>query len=114
MLSAFTQKKELPCLSYHFFNHVLFVYDAFGWTYDNRGSKIFSTFIAFLKSKDATDGTEKALVDELEALDAHLKAHVSQLTLFFEVDVPAACTTIPVHPSSTIKALHLPGYGILQ
>jgi hypothetical protein len=97
MLSAFTQKKELPCLSYHFFNHVLFVYDAFGWTYDNRGSKIFSTFIAFLKSKDATDGTEKALVDELEALDAHLKAHVSQLTLFFEVDVPAA-----LYPSSTI------------
>ncbi|CAM0957918.1 unnamed protein product [Alopecurus aequalis] len=43
--------------------------------YASVGSKIFSTFIAFLKSKDATDGTEKALVAELQALDEHLKAH---------------------------------------
>jgi hypothetical protein len=74
----------------------------FGLTYDNRGSKIFSTFIAFLKSKDATDGTEKALVDELQALDEHLKAHVSQLTLFFDVDVATASTIIPLYPSLTI------------
>ncbi|CAL1387223.1 unnamed protein product [Linum trigynum] len=38
------------------------------------GSKIFISFINFLKSKDPSDGTEKALVDELKALDEHLKA----------------------------------------
>ncbi|XP_071732857.1 glutathione S-transferase DHAR2-like [Rutidosis leptorrhynchoides] len=37
------------------------------------GSKIFPKFIAFLKSKDENDGTEQALVDELKALDEHLK-----------------------------------------
>ncbi|EOA35718.1 hypothetical protein CARUB_v10020944mg [Capsella rubella] len=39
------------------------------------GSKIFGAFVTFLKSKDANDGSEKALVDELEALDNHLKTH---------------------------------------
>jgi len=39
------------------------------------GSKIFSTFIAFLKSKDPNDGTEEALLNELRALDDHLKAN---------------------------------------
>ncbi|PSS32605.1 Glutathione S-transferase [Actinidia chinensis var. chinensis] len=39
------------------------------------GSKIFLSFIKFLKSKDPTDGTEQALLDELKALDEHLKAH---------------------------------------
>jgi len=39
------------------------------------GSKIFSAFVSFLKSKDATDGTEQALVDELKALEEHLKLH---------------------------------------
>ncbi|KAJ4848160.1 Glutathione S-transferase dhar2 [Turnera subulata] len=39
------------------------------------GSKIFSSFINFLKSKDPNDGTEAALVEELKALDEHLKAH---------------------------------------
>ncbi|XP_044509175.1 glutathione S-transferase DHAR2-like [Mangifera indica] len=39
------------------------------------GSKIFSTFIQFLKSKDTNDGTERALLEELNALDEHLKKH---------------------------------------
>lgn len=39
------------------------------------GSKIFSTFVSFLKSKDPSDGTEQALLDELKALEEHLKAH---------------------------------------
>ncbi|KAI7751295.1 hypothetical protein M8C21_028153 [Ambrosia artemisiifolia] len=38
------------------------------------GSNIFSKFIAFLKSKDANDGTEQALLDELNALNEHLKS----------------------------------------
>ncbi|CAN6178662.1 unnamed protein product [Urochloa humidicola] len=37
------------------------------------GSKIFSTFIGFLKSKDPSDGTEQALLDELTSFDSHLK-----------------------------------------
>ncbi|GKV00178.1 hypothetical protein SLEP1_g12914 [Rubroshorea leprosula] len=37
------------------------------------GSKIFSTFIAFLKSKDPSDGTEQALLNELSALNDHIK-----------------------------------------
>ncbi|KAL9230540.1 hypothetical protein vseg_005878 [Gypsophila vaccaria] len=39
------------------------------------GSKIFSAFVNFLKSKDANDGTEQTLLDELKALDEHLKSH---------------------------------------
>ena len=39
------------------------------------GSKIFSTFVNFLKSKDPNDGTEQALLNELQALDKHLKAN---------------------------------------
>ncbi|XP_070058163.1 glutathione S-transferase DHAR2-like [Nicotiana tomentosiformis] len=39
------------------------------------GSKIFPSFVSFLKSKDASDGTEQALLDELKALEEHLKAH---------------------------------------
>ncbi|KAL2230272.1 glutathione S-transferase DHAR2-like [Sesamum indicum] len=38
------------------------------------GSKIFPSFVKFLKSKDPTDGSEQALLDELKALDEHLKA----------------------------------------
>ncbi|CDP00026.1 unnamed protein product [Coffea canephora] len=38
-------------------------------------SKIFPAFVKFLKSKDPNDGTEQALVEELKALDEHLKAH---------------------------------------
>uniref|UniRef100_K4BYB6 AtPDCT1/2 transmembrane domain-containing protein n=1 Tax=Solanum lycopersicum TaxID=4081 RepID=K4BYB6_SOLLC len=40
-----------------------------------RGSKIFSTFVSFMKSKDSSDGTEQALLDELKALEEHLKVH---------------------------------------
>ncbi|KAF5189392.1 Chloride intracellular channel protein [Thalictrum thalictroides] len=43
--------------------------------YSSVGSKIFSSFVKFLKSKDASDGSEQALVDELKALDDHLKEH---------------------------------------
>ncbi|XP_052312456.1 glutathione S-transferase DHAR2, partial [Populus trichocarpa] len=39
------------------------------------GSKIFPSFVKFLKSKDPNDGTEQALLEELKALDDHLKAH---------------------------------------
>nr|XP_043613119.1 glutathione S-transferase DHAR2-like [Erigeron canadensis] len=39
------------------------------------GLEIFDKFVAFLKSKDAKDGTEHALLDELKALDEHLKNH---------------------------------------
>ncbi|XP_018860724.2 glutathione S-transferase DHAR2-like [Juglans regia] len=39
------------------------------------GSKIFGAFVTFLKSKDPNDGSEQALLDELKALDEHLKAH---------------------------------------
>uniref|UniRef100_A0A0D6R113 GST N-terminal domain-containing protein n=1 Tax=Araucaria cunninghamii TaxID=56994 RepID=A0A0D6R113_ARACU len=39
------------------------------------GSKIFSTFIGFLKSHDINDGSEQALLNELCALDEHLKAN---------------------------------------
>ncbi|PWA65927.1 dehydroascorbate reductase 1 [Artemisia annua] len=37
------------------------------------GSKIFSTYIGFLKSKDANDGTEQALLNELSAFNDHIK-----------------------------------------
>ena len=46
------------------------------YVYTCRGSKIFGSFVSFLKSKDPNDGTEQALLDELKALDEHLKAHV--------------------------------------
>ncbi|KAJ6311652.1 hypothetical protein OIU77_013415 [Salix suchowensis] len=39
------------------------------------GSKIFSSFVKFLKSKDPSDGSEQALLEELKALDDHLKAN---------------------------------------
>lgn len=39
------------------------------------GSKIFSTFIAFLKSKDPSDGTEKALLDELSSFNSYLEVN---------------------------------------
>lgn len=41
-----------------------------------RGSKIFSSFVKFLKSKDPSDGSEQELLEELKALDEHLKSHV--------------------------------------
>ncbi|KAL5076882.1 hypothetical protein RYX36_015866 [Vicia faba] len=37
------------------------------------GSKIFSTFIGFLKSKDPNDGTEQALLNELSIFNDYLK-----------------------------------------
>ncbi|KAK1271173.1 Glutathione S-transferase DHAR2 [Acorus gramineus] len=41
----------------------------------SEGSKIFSTFVTFLTSKDPNDGSEQALLNELRALDEHLKVH---------------------------------------
>uniref|UniRef100_A0A7N0V4Q9 GST N-terminal domain-containing protein n=1 Tax=Kalanchoe fedtschenkoi TaxID=63787 RepID=A0A7N0V4Q9_KALFE len=43
--------------------------------FSSVGSKIFTAFVTFLKSKDASDGSEQALLDELKALDDHLKSH---------------------------------------
>ncbi|XVE78658.1 hypothetical protein DITRI_Ditri13aG0164200 [Diplodiscus trichospermus] len=37
------------------------------------GSKIFSTFIGFLKSKDPNDGTEQALLNELSSFNDYIK-----------------------------------------
>ncbi|KAG6720505.1 glutathione S-transferase DHAR3, chloroplastic-like [Carya illinoinensis] len=37
------------------------------------GSKIFSTFIGFLKSKDPSDGTEKVLLNELSSFNDYIK-----------------------------------------
>ncbi|RDX57856.1 Glutathione S-transferase DHAR3, chloroplastic, partial [Mucuna pruriens] len=37
------------------------------------GSKIFSTFIGFLQSKDPNDGTEQALLSELSAFNDYIK-----------------------------------------
>ncbi|KAF8407622.1 hypothetical protein HHK36_006755 [Tetracentron sinense] len=37
------------------------------------GSKIFSTFISFLKSKDPNDGTEQALLSELTSFNDYIK-----------------------------------------
>ncbi|CAN8292393.1 unnamed protein product [Cochlearia groenlandica] len=39
------------------------------------GSKIFDTFGSFVKSKNSSDGTEKAMLDDLHALENHLKTH---------------------------------------
>ncbi|KAL5096878.1 hypothetical protein RYX36_001205 [Vicia faba] len=43
--------------------------------FSSVGSNIFGTFVSFVKSKDANDGTEQALVAELNALAEHLKAN---------------------------------------
>ncbi|XP_042489295.1 glutathione S-transferase DHAR2 [Macadamia integrifolia] len=39
------------------------------------GSKIFPSFVKFLKSKDPSDGTEQELLNALSDLEEHLKAH---------------------------------------
>ncbi|KAL5721841.1 valine--tRNA ligase [Ranunculus cassubicifolius] len=41
------------------------------------GSKIFPTFVGFLKSKDPKDGTEMALLYELTSLNDYLKENIS-------------------------------------
>ena len=53
------------------------------WTfiYVCSGSKIFSTFIGFLKSKDQGDGTEQALLNELSTFNDYLKENVSSFGL---------------------------------
>ncbi|KAK6775023.1 hypothetical protein RDI58_026024 [Solanum bulbocastanum] len=56
------------------------------------GSKIFPKFVAFLKSKDPTDGTEQALLDELTAfndcLKENLPATVDKVILCFQLKGP--------------------------
>ncbi|KAL5733338.1 hypothetical protein ACOSQ2_033030 [Xanthoceras sorbifolium] len=37
------------------------------------GSKIFPSFVKFLMSKDPSDGTEQALLEELKALNEHIE-----------------------------------------
>lgn len=37
--------------------------------------------MTFLKSKDPNDGSEQALLNELKALDEHLKAHVCSFSI---------------------------------
>lgn len=44
------------------------------------GSKIFSTFIAFLKCKDPSDETEQALLNELNSFDNYFKENVRPLS----------------------------------
>ncbi|XP_022985936.1 uncharacterized protein LOC111483829 isoform X1 [Cucurbita maxima] len=43
--------------------------------FSSVGSKINGAFVKFLKSKDPSDGSEQALLEELKALNEHLKAH---------------------------------------
>ncbi|KAG7031631.1 Glutathione S-transferase DHAR2 [Cucurbita argyrosperma subsp. argyrosperma] len=43
--------------------------------FSSVGSKINGAFVKFLLSKDPSDGSEQALLEELKALDEHLKAH---------------------------------------
>lgn len=64
-----------------------------------RGSKIFSAFIGFLKSKDPADGTEQALLSELSAFNDYLKENVRHvqsnllyvIILLIEVLVTGMC-----------------------
>ncbi|XP_038892889.1 glutathione S-transferase DHAR2 [Benincasa hispida] len=42
--------------------------------FSSVGSKLFGAFVKFLKSKDPNDGSEQAFLEELKALDDHLKA----------------------------------------
>lgn len=37
---------------------------------------MFGAFVKFLLSKDPNDGSEQAFLEELKALNEHLKAHV--------------------------------------
>ncbi|KAF3771614.1 Glutathione S-transferase [Nymphaea thermarum] len=41
------------------------------------GSKIFSAFINFLKSKDPSDATAQELINELKSFNDHIKEHCS-------------------------------------
>lgn len=76
----------MSCLELFIWGVISFIQNLFGaffpeyfglskWCENCRGSKIFPSFVKFLKSKDPNDGSEQALLDELKALDEHLKAH---------------------------------------
>lgn len=55
--------------------------------YSCRGSKIFPTFVGFLKSKDPADGKEQALLSELNAFNDYIKENVSHIlyNIFYDV-----------------------------
>lgn len=60
------------------------------------GSKIFSTFIGFLKSKDPNDGTEQALLDELSIFNDYLKENVWLFSAAF-VFLHFVCDFFPIN-----------------
>ena len=67
--------------SFLFFNVYMAIlnlqqYLMFACVFVYSGSKIFSTFIGFLKSKDPNDGTEQALLNELSSFNDYLKENV--------------------------------------
>ncbi|KAL9998464.1 putative glutathione transferase [Helianthus debilis subsp. tardiflorus] len=49
------------------------------------GSNIFSTYIGFLRSKDANDGTEQALLNELSAFNDYIKENVGPKLYHMEI-----------------------------
>lgn len=50
------------------------------------GSKIFSTYIGFLKSKDPNDGKEEALLNELSAFNDYIKENVSFSRILYRIE----------------------------
>lgn len=64
------------CLQIYYVHWLLIVSKANNENCVHRGSKIFPSFVKFLKSKDPNDGSEQVLLAELQALDEHLKKHV--------------------------------------
>ncbi|KAM0004680.1 putative glutathione dehydrogenase (ascorbate) [Helianthus debilis subsp. tardiflorus] len=49
------------------------------------GSNIFSTYIGFLRSKDANDGTEQAFLNELSAFNDYIKENVGPKLYHMEI-----------------------------
>ncbi|KAL3679044.1 hypothetical protein R1sor_022000 [Riccia sorocarpa] len=49
--------------------------------FKNVGAQIFQLFAEYLKSKKVEDSSKQQLLDELKALDQHLREHVSPLLL---------------------------------
>ena len=66
----------------HSFEFMYYIFYLICSTSSCRGSKIFPTFIGFLKSKDPSDGTEQALLNELASFNDYLKENVSLLSPF--------------------------------
>ncbi|KAM0034004.1 putative glutathione dehydrogenase (ascorbate) [Helianthus debilis subsp. tardiflorus] len=51
----------------------------------SSGSNIFSTYIGFLRSKDANDGTEQAFLNELSAFNDYIKENVGPKLYHMEI-----------------------------